>query len=106
LEPHAEELIAILVNQAKNGDSAALKLCIDRLIPRVKNDTIDITFPNDISSHSILQMGEQILRGLENRSITPDEGKTLFEVIKSYCSAVLLSDLNQRLDLLEGNKNK
>lgn len=106
LEPHAEELITILVNQAKNGDPTALKLCIDRLIPRVKNDTIDITFPNDISGHSILQVGEQILRGLENRSLTPDEGKTLFEIIKSYCSTALLSDLSQRLDLLEKNKNQ
>ena len=75
LEPHAEELVAVLVNQAKNGDPTALKLCIDRLIPRVKNDTVDINFPNDLSGHSILQVGEQILRGLENRSITPDEGK-------------------------------
>lgn len=106
LEPHAEELISILVNQAKNGDPSALKLCIDRLIPRAKNDTIDITFPNDISGHSILQVGEQILRGLENRSLTPDEGKTLFEIIKSYCGTALLSDLSQRLDLLEENKRK
>lgn len=105
LEPHAEELITILVNQAKKGDSTALKLCIDRLIPRAKNDTVDITFPKDLAGHSILQVSEQILRGLENRSITPDEAKTLFEVVKSYCSTTVVAEMNRRLDVLEENEN-
>lgn len=106
LELHAEELITVLVNQAKNGDPTALKLCIDRLIPRVKNDTIDIVFPKDLSSHSILQVGEQILRGLENKSITPEEGKTLFEIIKSFCNTTILADLNRRFELIEQNREK
>jgi hypothetical protein len=104
LELHAEELISVLVNQAKNGDPTALKLCIDRLIPRVKNDTVDIVFPKDLSSHSILQVSEQILRGLENKSITPEEGKTLFEIIKSYCNTAVLADLNRRFELIEKNR--
>jgi len=38
LESHADEIIDALIVRAKVGDSGALKLCIERLIPRVKSD--------------------------------------------------------------------
>ena len=36
LVPHAKELVAKVVEMAKAGDAAALRICIDRLIPPVK----------------------------------------------------------------------
>lgn len=38
LESHADEIIDALIARAKVGDSGALKLCVERLIPRVKSD--------------------------------------------------------------------
>jgi hypothetical protein len=38
LESHANEIIDTLIARAKIGDSGALKLCVERLIPRVKSD--------------------------------------------------------------------
>ena len=38
LEDHADEIIEKLVELAKAGDSNALRLCVDRLLPRVKPD--------------------------------------------------------------------
>ena len=36
LEPHAAELVRTVVELAKAGDGAALRLCLDRLIPTLK----------------------------------------------------------------------
>jgi len=38
LETHADEILDILIARAKGGDSGALKLCIERLLPRVRPD--------------------------------------------------------------------
>jgi len=38
LQPHAEDLVNKLIERAKIGDSWAIKLCIDRLIPPAKKD--------------------------------------------------------------------
>lgn len=38
LESHAEEIVEKLIENAKAGDSTALRLCVERLIPRVKPD--------------------------------------------------------------------
>lgn len=45
LDKHAEELIAILVNQAKAGDPNALKLCVERILPRPRPEGPSITLP-------------------------------------------------------------
>ena len=38
LESHGDAIIDTLIARAKVGDSGALKLCVERLIPRVKSD--------------------------------------------------------------------
>ncbi len=43
LESHADEIIEKLIELAKAGDSNALRLCIERLLPRVKPDE-SVTF--------------------------------------------------------------
>jgi hypothetical protein len=39
LDQHAETIVAKLIEHAIAGESAALKICIERLIPRVKPDS-------------------------------------------------------------------
>jgi len=46
LEPHAEELITTLIMQAKQGEPNALRLCIERLIPKLKNEAPTISLPS------------------------------------------------------------
>ena len=48
IQPHAEDLVNKLVERAKLGDSWAMKLCIDRLIPPMKKD--DAIFFDDRSN--------------------------------------------------------
>ena len=43
LKPHAEELVTKVVEMAKAGDSAALRLCLERLIPPIKARDTPIT---------------------------------------------------------------
>src|SRR3990167_1659582 len=38
LESHAKDLIAKLVELAKAGEPTALRLCVERLLPRIKPD--------------------------------------------------------------------
>ena len=45
LEPHAEELINKVVELAKAGDINALRLCFERLIPKPKEEAIEVDLP-------------------------------------------------------------
>lgn len=70
LEPHAEALVNKAVELALNGDSNALRLCIDRLIPKAK-DGATITMPNSrgMSMENVIREIFYSLSG-QNISIT------------------------------------
>lgn len=95
LEPHAEELIQILVDKAKQGDPLALKLCIELLILKPKDSMVDITFPNEINRDSLRVMTEKVLRDLEAQNFTPNQAKDLFDVIRGYRDNVFAVDLHE-----------
>jgi hypothetical protein len=45
LEEHAEEVVQTLRDRAKNGDMAAIRLCMDRLVPTGLNRAVAINLP-------------------------------------------------------------
>jgi len=43
-EPHQDALIEKVVSMAKEGDTAAMRLCLERLIPPFKSESQPIVF--------------------------------------------------------------
>lgn len=80
LELHAEELIEKLVNQAKQGEPVALRLCIERLLPRIKPDeSITFDLPNGAltESNHIVQTAEEIVKAVASGQLSIKEGREL-----------------------------
>jgi hypothetical protein len=81
LEPHAEKLINKMVEEALEGDPQALRLCIERLLPKARHNAIENAIPfldtenYDITIESILK---EILLG----NISPEEGKKVISLIE------------------------
>lgn len=86
LEQHAEALINKTVELALNGDSNALRLCIERLIPKAKDGTANIVLPivDATRINTPLEMGRAILNALSGQEINLDQAKSLLNVLK-YC---------------------
>lgn len=84
LEPHAEALVNKAVELALNGDSNAIRLCIDKLIPKAK-DVVTITMPNSkgVSMENVIREVFDSLSGKE-LSITELRG------LMSFTSAGLM----------------
>src|SRR5262245_5811090 len=75
LIPHAEALVAKVVEMAKAGDSTALRICIDRLIPPVKAKDDPIRLPS--LANSLADSGRVILEALADERVTPEEASHL-----------------------------
>lgn len=106
LEPHAEKLINKTVELALSGDVNALRLCIDRLIPKATNQQIQIDLQDlDIGCSSNLStIGKKIFDATTNGTITSDDGKQLMSILDSQRKILEHIDFDRRISNLE-NEN-
>lgn len=106
LEPHAEKLIEKAVELALNGDPHALRLCLERLIPRAKDEPVDLYLPKDLTKgESLITIGANILKALERHNITPEQAKTLLEVMGLYRDNFIVQELCQNLNTIAARFN-
>ena len=64
LEPHAPALVEKAVQMALDGDTVALKLCLDRIIPAMRAVQMDHSF-SDQPAKFVLKMGKDLSAAAE-----------------------------------------
>ena len=101
LEPYAEELIQHVVDRAKEGDMAALKLCLDRLCAPLRATDRFITIEDMKDTKELSDKGELILTTVANGDITPSEASNLMNAISSQARIIEVDELERRVAELE-----
>lgn len=99
LEKHGSELLAVALEQALAGDPAALRLCLERIMPPVKANAEPVTF--DLSGDTITEKAHSILDAVADGEIDPITGKALIEALGTLCRITEIDQLQQRLEQLE-----
>ena len=92
------EIILKLVEQAKNGDTAAAKILLDRCCPTLKPQALAISLP---INGSLAEQGGEIIRATLSGHIPPDIGAQLVTALSNQGKLVELQELTQRLDRIE-----
>ncbi len=97
LEPRAEEIINKMVALALDGDPNALRLCVERLLPKAQHKPVEVDLPEFDEKSSISQNEtiELILRGILSGSIVPDEGKKIISLIEEHQSRMQVRSIIQ-----------
>ena len=85
LEPHAKEIVEKLIESAKAGDPNALRLCVERLIPRVKPDTgINFELPEGgiNTGNNMLEIANRVTEAVAGGLLTIEEAEKFTEFLK------------------------
>lgn len=98
LAPHANALIAKAVDLALNGDSAALRLCLDRLVAPLKARDEPVRLR---AGDTLAEQGRTILKAMAEGVITPHEAVPMMQAIGAQARIVEVDTLAQRLEVLE-----
>lgn len=83
LDPHAEALIAKMIEIALEGDVTALRLCMERLIPKANRESTGIEFQKDAS-----KLKDNILRAALDGRVSIADAERLGNLVS------VLSDKN------------
>jgi uncharacterized protein DUF5681 len=99
LEPHAAELVQVAVQRALDGDSTALKLCLDRLMAPLRARGASISLGH--LGESMEEMGRAVMARLASGELTPDEAGSVMASIASLARVKEIDDLERRVATLE-----
>ena len=95
------EIILKLVEQAKNGDTAAAKILLDRCCPALKPQALAINLP---ANGTLAEQGGEIIRATLSGNIPPDVGAQLITALANQGKLIELQELTERIEILEEQK--
>ena len=101
LDGQTEELVQKCVEMALSGDGAAMKLCLDRLIPPRKDRPVSLELPQIENMDDATCAMAVIANAVSDGSITPIEGQVLSSMIENYRKTVETIELEKRIGELE-----
>jgi hypothetical protein len=99
LEPHAPEIVAKLIEMAKEGEPTAMRLVVERLIPRVKDAPITFDLPEgDIgNAETLFKIGLNVIKGVAGGAITPEEAHKVASLLGVYQKVILEAENTQMI---------
>jgi hypothetical protein len=77
LERQAEALTQTAISKALDGDSIALRLCLDRIAPPMKDKPVVFTLPQMQDAMDASKAAGSVLTAVSEGALTPIEGKCI-----------------------------
>lgn len=96
---HVPEIIQRLVDAAKDGDTQAARLILERVLPPIKasEQTQTINLPDG----SLTDQGRAVLLAVAAGEIAPSQGAALLSSIAGLARVAEVDELVRRIDALE-----
>src|SRR4029453_2175124 len=100
----APELIAKVIEKAKEGDTTALRICMERIVPPVKAKDDPITIAG--LSQSLADNSRLVVKALSEGELTPDEAATVLQALAAQVRIIETEEVEKRLAALEAATKK
>ena len=101
LQGQAEALTQTAVTKALDGDSVALRLCMERIAPAPRDNTVHFSLPPMINANDTSEAAGSVLRAVSDGELTPIEATRVMGLIDSFRRTLELTDIENRMKALE-----
>ena len=101
LDGQAEALTQTAISKALEGDSMALRLCMERIAPAPKDNSVSFALSPMNNALDASQAAGSVLTAVSEGNITPIEATRVMGLIDSYRRTLELTDIEERLKVLE-----
>jgi hypothetical protein len=101
LDGEAEVLTRKAIEMALDGDTTAMRLVMDRIMPPRKDRPIMLSMPKLETAGDAVKAMAALAEAVANGDITPGEAGELSKLVDGFTKAVELHEIQQRLDKLE-----
>jgi hypothetical protein len=101
LDGDAEALTRKAIELGLEGDTVALRLCLERLVPPRKDSPVTIDLPPITSAADVVGASAAVLTAVGAGEISPDEAGRVMALLTAHRAIVETSELADRITALE-----
>jgi hypothetical protein len=101
LDAEGEQITRKAIELAISGDTGALRLVLERLIPPVRERRIDLQIPKVETPAGVTAAIGAVLAAVAEGSITPSEGQAIAGLLESQRKSLETLELEARLTAIE-----
>ena len=101
LEGEAEAITRKAIELATSGDIQAIRLCVERLVPRAKEVPLSVHIPPIRSPVDATQTIPTLIEKLASGELLPSEVESICRVLEQYRKQYETNELEERLQKLE-----
>ena len=103
LDQYTEPLMRKCVAKAMEGDMRAIGLCIERILPAMREPGVRLRMPKleNVKDHDLAQ--QRIVGNVANGNITPSEGEKIHTMIQNQRNNVQDREFDARIAEVEKN---
>ncbi len=98
LEENGEKIISKAIELANQGDIEAIRLCMERLVAKPKDNPIFLNLPDEAT---IAETLDKLMQNVRRGRITPGEAKSIADIIAIRNDAARTEALTEKLSQFE-----
>lgn len=106
LVEHAEALIRKCIAEALKGDMIAMRLCIERISPALREPAIKFKAGPMGTSSEVALVQETILKDVSKGRIVPQQAESVMNILESKRRLIETKQLEDRIKAAETSLNK
>lgn len=84
LEGETEALTQKAIELAKNGEPAALRLCLERIYPPRRDTPVAFRLPSDLTLVNLGEVTGSILQAVAHGEMTPSQAETVMKIVAAH----------------------
>jgi len=104
LQGEAEQITRTAVDAALAGDGAALRLCMERILPPVREAPARLKIPPLRTARDVATATATVAAAAAAGSVASDTATRLVGILDAHRRAIETADLERRLDALEARR--
>lgn len=104
LQGSVGRLTEAAIDAALNGDTGAMRLCLERICPAQKDAPVEFDIPRMNNAADAAKAAGAIVEAVAQGTLTPAEGSHVMGLVDSYRRTLEATEIEQRLTALE-NQN-
>jgi hypothetical protein len=104
LDGEAEALTRKAIDMALDGDTTAMRLVMDRIMPPRKDRPVMFTLPKLETPADAVKASAALVEAVASGDLTPSEADDLSRLVDRFVRAVETTDVLERLESLEAEK--